>query len=387
MEKDEPLPITHLQKRVRPSTYSWLVSDEEKQTKEKEAMEDDEAAVATAMFTQLYNEKFSTTTVAHRPKGDAIDGVINVDFEEDNDSSFLRVHEWCSSFIHPDGWGGINDVSYGIKEEEEVDEENTLRVKYILSEASGGHGDDLWAAARHIANMFADAEKCRQLLGNDFLHARRYYEDGRRSDNDDDENHPLMGLDFIELGAGAGVPSWIAMKCGARVVCTDQGIPNRIRCIAECAARNLHDMKNEIKLEEKNAMELLSNAEKATAHPYDWGNSVDEIVDIINDTREQRDSEKLFDIVMAADCIYMPAFHSPLLESIRMLLSPSGVAFLPFALHGNTKDDNVWSIVDIAKDKGFDIEVLDSKQLTPQGAFMDAKRALVNMLRLRKSHE
>ena len=85
MEKDEPLPITHLQKRVRPSTYSWLVSDEEKQTKEKEAIEDDEAAVATAMFAQLYNEKFSTNTVMRRSKDDGTDGVINVDFEEDDD--------------------------------------------------------------------------------------------------------------------------------------------------------------------------------------------------------------------------------------------------------------------------------------------------------------
>ena len=59
----------------------------------------------------------------------------------------------------------------------------------------------------------------------------------------------------------------------------------------------------------------------------------------------------LFNVVIAADCIYMPHFHSILLDSIKLLLSKEGLALLTFALHGNTKDDNVWGIVDLAKEK------------------------------------
>jgi uncharacterized protein (UPF0147 family) len=42
------------------------------------------------------------------------------------------------------------------------------------------------------------------------------------------------------------------MKCGARVVCTDQSIPDRIRCLAECAQRNLQDLEMQVK--EENAI-------------------------------------------------------------------------------------------------------------------------------------
>jgi len=103
---------------------------------------------------------------------------------------------------------------------------NSVQVKYILSSAGGGHGDDLWAASRHIANIFADDEKCREILGPAII---------PESIN---ENHILMGSNFVELGAGAGVPSWTALKCCARVVCTDQSIPDRILCIAESAERS-----------------------------------------------------------------------------------------------------------------------------------------------------
>ena len=434
MENDEALPLHHLQKRLTASTYAWLVQEEEKEQNIQKELEDDEAAIATAMFTQWYDEKFSKKSLDCNNNEDDAEGGEDHDEE---DSVFQRVHEWCSSRMNPDGIGGTNEIQIeqNIQEQNEHEESfannktdssgtnndvlsfssssSSLKIKYILSEASGGHGDDLWAASRHIANVFAYEDKCRQLFTFDHdtsATTNENYQQRRQHQNH--HHHPLKGLDFIELGAGGGVPSWIAMKCGARVICTDQSIPNRIRCIAECAQRNLQDMKlEEIRSsgeELKEEEEKLFYAEQVKAHPYDWGESVDDIISIINtdnnhsstrnqtqDTNNDNDCNnnknrnnpiKLFDIIVAADCIYMPEYHKPLLTSIHKLLSPStGIALLPFALHGNTKDENVWSIVDVAKEMGFCVDVLESHQLTPQGAYMDSKRALVNMLRLTKT--
>jgi hypothetical protein len=65
-----------------------------------------------------------------------------------------------------------------------------------------------------------------------------------------------------------------------------------------------------------------------------------------------------------------------------MALSPNGIAFLPFGLHGNTSDEDVWSIADKAKERGFKVNTLATMQLTPQKSCMDAKQALVHTIRL-----
>jgi hypothetical protein len=41
------------------------------------------------------------------------------------------------------------------------------------------------------------------------------------------------------------------------------------------------------------------------------------------------------------------------------------ICIICFALDDNTDDDDVWTIVDRAKEKGFVVEVLPSTQLTP----------------------
>ena len=59
-----------------------------------------------------------------------------------------------------------------------------------------------------------------------------------------------------------------------------------------------------------------------------------------------------------------------------MLLKEDGVGLLPFALHGNVKDEKVWGIVDLAKENGFQAQILEAKQLTPQSRNMDINRLL-----------
>ena len=86
-----------------------------------------------------------------------------------------------------------------------------------------------------------------------------------------------------------------------------------------------------------------------------------------------KDGDEPFDIIIAADCMYMPWLHKELLTSIDMLLSDRGVALMPFALHGNTDDNEVME-VDRAKDKGFEVEMLAEAQLTPPSEGMEAKQ-------------
>ena len=109
--------------------------------------------------------------------------------------------------------------------------------------------------------------------------------------------------------------------------------------------------------------------------PYDWGSPIESLL---------QPNQTSFDIVVAADCIYMPQWHSLLLQSIRALLKLNvGVGLLPFALHGNTDDDKVWEMVPLAQSQGFVVDVLEPTQLTPQSTTMESKRALVHMIRLR----
>jgi hypothetical protein len=172
--------------------------------------------------------------------------------------------------------------------------------------------------------------------------------------------------------------------------------------------------------------ELPTQAAKVQAQvvricPYEWGSPVDEVLEVPvpvlslsrpqeehdNDNgndqqcqagQQEHDNDNRFDIVVAADCIYMPAFHDLLLDSIDLLLLRNNdkhntaipavaipivaCALVPFALHGNTPDASVWAFVDKAQMRNFHVQQLTQAQLTPQSLGMDSKRALVHTLRL-----
>lgn len=279
--------------------------------------------------------------------------------DDDSNDGTARVQTWTSSLTNPDGIGGFqlrNDQDDGVP----TKDSDAVSIIFILSDSHDGFGDVVWASSRHIANLLANPNKCRELLLPLYQTEEEPFESQR---------HPLVGKRFIELGAGAGIPSWIAMKCGARVVCTDQRKANRIRCMAECIERNYEQMK----LEDSPYLEY---GLAARACPLAWGKSVDEVQAI----------EEKFDIIIAADCCYMPWLHDEMLGTIDKLLDDKGVAIVPFCLHGNADDGDVWGIVDRAKAKGFAVEELPATQLTPPGMLMESKQGLVHTLRLTKQH-
>ena len=80
---------------------------------------------------------------------------------DEEKEKYYRVQEWCSNTQIADGNGG-----YCNRDEKDQIEDGALKIKYILSESAGGHGDDLWAASRHISNLLAQKEKCSELLKN-----------------------------------------------------------------------------------------------------------------------------------------------------------------------------------------------------------------------------
>lgn len=339
-DDDAPFPLSELKQRISQKTYEWLQKSEEEEAAWKANVEET-------------NFLFHTSS--------------------EDEEYYQRVQEWCSSLTKVDGIGGYftEDVDQEVKVED-----GALRVKYILSDAGGGHGDDLWAASRYVSNILADDQKCRDIL-KPLL----------ENTGNNSERNLLLGLNMVELGAGAGLPSWTAMHCGARVVSTDQAIPDRIRCMAECAERNLRHMKSrKDTLAVEGKPRFWNNAESARVCPCNWGDDeqLDEVINLLNNEGKQKEGRCLFDVLIAADCIYIPESHGLLLESIDKLLSEPGLALLPFALHGNTKDEIVWNIISLAKERGFDVDILEKKQLTPQSAYMDTKRALVHMLRLRR---
>ncbi|KAL7520267.1 hypothetical protein ACHAWX_005001 [Stephanocyclus meneghinianus] len=333
-----PIELSTLSKWVSPNTLLWLENAERKERASQEAMEKERFNYGARLFE------------------------TEADREEEAELQHSRVRTWTAS---ASGSDGIFDSA-----DEQV-QNNTgtkdcpgVSVIYITSNSSEGHGNTIWASARHVSNLLGNTESCRRVL-SPLLKLRQIEEIPEATP----QNHPLFGLSFVELGAGAGVPSWTAMRCGARVVCTDQNVADRIRCIAESAERNWRDMKN------TQCGNVLEIAKIARSCPYNWGDPIQEVTLSLN-------KNELFDVVIAADCCYMPFLQPKLLESIDMLMSKEGVALISFALHGNAPDEDVWGVVDRAKEQGFCVEVLEPKQLTPSTFGMELKQGLVQTVRL-----
>ncbi len=345
-KSDDALPLSDLKQWMSEATYSWIKEGDEKQKQLEKELEANSAYNVSNLFGE------------------------DSDSEDDDSDTKRRVQEWSSSSTSPDGVGGFQPKSDAGGEggatnhhhNSANNDEHAVTIVFILSQSYQGFGDILWSSARYVANALSNPEQCRQLL-EPMLSLRGH-------DGEESNRSPLDGVSFLEVGAGAGVPSWAAMRCGARVVCTDLSDTNRIRSMAECVERNFRQME---------ASGEILNSEKTRVCPYDWGSPIEGVASALNKNGEER-----FDVIIAADCCYMPWLHMELLDSINMLLSNIGVALIPFALHGNTDDDDVWKIVDRAKEKGFVVEVLESQQLNPPNSDMEFKQGLVHTVRLTK---
>lgn len=367
-----PLPLEILEPFVSEETYDWLYDAEEKERAWKK--------IQKAMhFFQTKEEASSSPNP------------VTEDTDKDKKEA-PRICRWATSLNDPDGIGhiGVELIKDSITEKEEDLDGSSLELVYILSDHHWqGFGNQLWAASRHVSNHLADADRCRILLGVE----------PPTMNDDHNRQHPLQGKSFVELGAGAAIPSWTAMWRGARVVMTDQGVPGRIRCAAECAARNWSevlassiDTKGSDDENEANTVPGGHHQPRVCAH--DWGMPVDPVFqtlkgDNINDNGGEDDqAPKRFDVLVATECCFMPWFYPELLTSIdALLIDQGGVAILAFALHGNVPDEEVWTLLDQAEECGFQVEQLAVQQLTPQSSDMKRQQGLVHTLRLTRKEQ
>ncbi len=386
-DQDSPLPLLQLKKWISNEDYLWIQEGDEKQKAFQKEMEENSAY----NVSNLFGDDDSDDDDSNGDDGDE-NGTNDINIKK------RRVQQWRSSSKCLDGIGGYQPKSASIaiqgNKEEDTDNPSTTHVKlvFILSESYKGFGDTLWSSSRYVANVISNPEQCREMI-LPLLLRRRQLQSNQPDDDDvvvHSSSSPLFGLSFLELGAGAGVPSWAAMHCGARVICTDLSDTNRIRSMGECAERNYQLMMEQYKQQQSRNEEevkeeierdsLIYFGEKCRVCPHDWGTSVDNVTKALNQNGQEK-----FDVIVAADCCYMPWLHDDLLNSIYNLLSDVGVSIISFALHGNTDDDDVWKIVDRARDRGFGmVEVLKSQQLTPPSAAMDDKQGLVHTVRLGK---
>lgn len=371
------LPLESLREFLMDETYEWLEDADEKER----------AWLKIQRSLQAFQQQQAGSTASVSP----------------SEPCQPRVCAWTSSRLNPDGYGGIDEVPQGegsvspavpsVTSHDGLEcsdlspkESGSVTVKYILSDNWQGFGNQVWAASRHLGNMLADPERCRLLLSTDSQPTSPV--------DPDHTSHPLQGLWFCELGAGAGIPSWTALRMGARVVTLDQAIAGRIRVVAECAARNWHEVQSQAHQEEQDSENSTKRPYyRPVVSPHDWGAPVDELIQFLGASdggsqealqqTEPPATHPLFDVVVATECLFMPWFYADLLDSIESLLSKRGVAILTSALHGNVADEEVWSFLDLAQERGFVVDrPVPPTQLTPQKADMKLSQALEHTIRL-----
>lgn len=121
----------------------------------------------------------------------------------------------------------------------------------------------------------------------------------------------LHGQSVLELGAGAGLPSLVALSLGARVVATDFPAP----LVLDTLARNLLAHKQRLG---------DSSRTRACAAEHMWGSDVSPLL-ALNGGR--------FDLALAAECLWRHETHPLLLASLAACLREGGKAIVTFSHH------------------------------------------------------
>lgn len=207
-----------------------------------------------------------------------------------------------------------------------------------------GHGDVLWGAAQYTAELLetgVGAAAAERLLA------------GRG----------LAGLRVLELGAGLGLPCWVALRQGAKVVASDVGDPERICALAAGAALNTPEALGA----------PTSRGGEAHVRSHSWGEPCEGLLSVFG----------AFDLLLVCDCLYITELHEALLSSIKACLAPGGVALCTFALHHEHNVTAVFNFFSLAEARGFAVEDLEEKQMPVRCGNMPDSRFYVYARTLR----
>lgn len=293
-----------LREVVDPDTRSWL---EAEHTKEVEAEVED--APAFALFdidnadTEISSKPSLATLLQEEPSLNVTPEMIPARF---------RSPAWCKVLR-------LDDTP----------------ILTLQGNSGSGHGDVIWAASEFCVEAILAGE----LFGS--LHGRR----------------------ILEVGAGVGLPSCVALRSGASVVSTDIRDSRRLLALATTLGLNLR------------ADTIGTTTEHGTARvvPHFWGESCEDLC---------RDG--LFDLVFCCDCIYIVSLHAALLDTLETCLAPDGLVFVSFSLHETAPTAEIFAFFDLARARGLKVEASHEKQLPPRCKNMDLERSYVRSFLLRR---
>ena len=141
----------------------------------------------------------------------------------------------------------------------------------------------------------------------------------------------IRGKRVIEFGAGAGLPSLCALQSGASFMClTDYPSASVLTTLRKNLQANAE------------STDLVS---KSLVVGHKWGEDVRDLV--VGST--------LYDVVLAAECLWKHDCHQIFLQSIAACLKPGGIVLLTFSHHipGLEADDLNFFVT--ARSFGFEV--------------------------------
>ncbi|KAL0575288.1 hypothetical protein V5O48_006689 [Marasmius crinis-equi] len=171
------------------------------------------------------------------------------------------------------------------------------------------HASSIWASSRYLVDHLDD------------LHLPQKHQTFR----------------LLELGAGAGLPSIAIAKTrpGISVVASDYPDQQLIETISENIARN-------------------GVEENCRAKPYAWGSETDALLD---DSQEE-----LFDMIIAADTLWNPDFHSIFIDTLKRLLKRTAEARVHLVAGLHTGRYTLHSFIGAVTRAGFVLESVEERE-------------------------
>lgn len=148
------------------------------------------------------------------------------------------------------------------------------------------------------------------FLWNSGLQIAEFIEEGQGWD--------VKGKRVLELGAGTGLSGIVAAKSGAEeVIITDYPAPEVLANIETNVQRNVT---------KDTEHRPINDATKCWVHGHEWG-QVDESDSFVKENKAS------FDVILIADCLWMPWQHENLMKSISHFLKPEGRAWVVAGFH------------------------------------------------------